>query len=1274
MLYIVSEFLDGPDLNQWTKANSPSLEQTLSIVAGIADALAYAHSQRTVHRDLKPGNIILTEQADGVRPVLVDFGLALSEASENSLGQIGMIAGTPNYMAPEQARGFGHRIDGRTDIYALGITLYRMLCGKLPFTGTDIHVLLQRIISEEATPPRQINREIPASVEKLCLKAMAKEISDRHTTAGDFAVELRAELKLVKATSTQAGQEKPVHRAGHQEAIRRQVSVLNCGCDLFESEEFLENVDPEEQHEVLRKYDDLCRRTVAQFDGRIIQSTGTEVLVCFGYPTAYEDAAERAVRTGLALIAQAPLLKETLGNVEIEYDIWAGVHTGQAILQETEGGLLSMMGDARNIAARLENVSEDNAVVLTETTHRLVSDLFECESHGKLKVKGASRKVGIFLVNGESESRHRLDAKSNVALTRIVGRETELALLVEAWESAQEDAGQLICILGEAGLGKSRLVREVKEYAQRSSVGDSSIDDSVGSGAAVVVEWRCSPFFSNTGLYPAIDFLTRTLSFSSEGSPAARLDALVGYLEKLQIADSRTVTLFADLLGVPTNDRYPSLGLSPGRQKAETLDALSRWLEASSAQAPILFIVEDLHWMDATTLEWIGRLANSCDELSALCVLTFRPDFETPWGSRGNQSQIALNRLTQVEIGEMMKERLGIADVPRKVVTRIVERTEGVPLFIEEFCLTLMESGALQEHDGEIQLSSDFDMSGIPSSLQDLLVARLDRLDSQHDLVFVGATIGREFTFQMMRSVTELDDATLHDELDKLVHAEIAFREGTPPEAIYTFKHALIQDAAYTSMLKKRRQENHLRIAEVFETDFPDVVDSQPELLAHHFTQAGDVARAIDYWLKAGQRSQGRSANHEAIEHYRNGLKVIESLVESTDRDQQENSFQLALVGALVGAKGYGSPEVSVTLERTRELSERLGEPTTLMIVLWFTWAMSLIRSELDQSVDDYAEMLALAERTGDDGLLMEALFGQICTCFFRGEFEPVPALSERGIALYDEERCRMLAQFIGQNAGVTIRNFWSCSLWHLGSVDQALSVASDAVQVSRDIEHPFSQVHGMTEAAWVNYFCRRGDETLALGVEALSISQKHDFPFWEACAMATVGGGLILNGKYEDGIAQVRTAFTLFRSTGGAVHQCFMYSVLAEGLRGANRREEALSEIENALTAAVETRELYMHAELLRQKGQLLLELSELNVEAAEQCFVESLEVANHQSALSCELRTLMDLAQLRQSQGRISEAREMLRATYNKFTEGFSTPDLIRAEALLEELDRPE
>ena len=465
--FIVSEFLDGPDLRQWSRSRPHTIQEALAITADIADALAYAHAERTVHRDMKPGNVILTSHAGGLRPVIVDFGLALSESAENSLGQIGSIAGTPNYMSPEQVRGEGHRIDGRTDIYSLGVILYRLLCGQLPFSGTDISALMNRIVNELPVPPRQHLRSIPATVEAICLKAMAKDISDRYTTAGDLANELRAEVERLSVRATPENDAKQPAKTKKQDAVRRQVSVLSLGCDLFESEEFMEDVDPEQQHAILREYQQLCRTVVGEFDGSVMQASGEVTIACFGYPSAHEDSAARAVRAGLKMVEETQNLQQRIQQEhDIEFHVWGGVHTGQAILQELEDGTLSMMGDARNVAVKLENVSEDDAIVVTEATHRIVSDFFDSESHGKLKVRGLSRKLGIFLILGESEARHRLDVTDNVALTPMVGRDTELTLLKDVWEEADEGDGHVVCVIGEAGLGKSRLVRELREHVR----------------------------------------------------------------------------------------------------------------------------------------------------------------------------------------------------------------------------------------------------------------------------------------------------------------------------------------------------------------------------------------------------------------------------------------------------------------------------------------------------------------------------------------------------------------------------------------------------------------------------------------------------------------------------------------------------------------------------------------------------------------------------------------------------------------------------------------
>ncbi len=1256
---IVSEYLDGLNLNQWMQTRQVTWQDAAEIVAQVADALAYAHSQSTIHRDLKPGNIILAERAEGLRPVLVDFGLALSE-SGNPLAERGVVAGTPNYMSPEQASGLGHRIDGRTDIFALGVILYRMLCGQLPFAGENVAELIDQIRHQEPRSPRQIVREIPQDLEAVCLKALAKDIGDRFTAAGDMAAELRRVLDKHRRDEqvTARGSKEPRQRP---EAVRRQVTALVCGCDLFESPELFENLDPEEQHELLQEYQQLCETVVAEFDGRIVQATEREVLACFGYPIAHEDSARRAVRAGLKLLSDMEPLKRRLRDqYEIAFTQWIGVHTGQAVMQD--GEQLSMMGDARNVALRLEGASIADSVLMTESTRRLVQGYFDCEPRGVLTVRGASENQALFEVTGECAAGHRLDVIEPKALTPLIGRESEMSLLTDLWEQAVDGQRQIVCVIGEAGLGKSRLIRETRDAVLREH----------GADGAHVIEWRCSAFFRNTSLYPVVDYFERQLDFAREMSPRGRMDRLVAALEQLGLGDPENVALWASLLSVAPTEEFPALDLSPMRRKERTFEAILEWIQRCARRKPTLLIVEDLHWMDATTLEWIGQLIGRGEDDSILALMSFRPEFETPWGSRAHQTQIALSRLTHAQISEMMARRLGLEDLPAEIVARVIDRTEGVPLFVEEFCNMIQESGALEDHDGVIRLAPDFDLDAIPSTLQDLLVSRLDRLQSSHDLAQTGAALGREFTHEMIRAVTALPDETLIEELGRLVEADVLFQEGLAPQAVYTFKHALIQDAAYGSLLRKRRMQVHLRIADVLEEQFPETVELEPEVLAHHLTEADEKQRAINYWLKAGQRSQARSANHEAIAHYRDGLKVIAGLDPSEQRDQLENGFQLSLVTALMGAYGYAAPAVQPTLQRARELSERIGDNTQLLHVLWFIWAVRIIRAELDAALDDMQDMITLAERSGDDGLIMESCFGAVCTHYFRGEFVKVPEFGARGISLYNEDRCRLHAQTIGQNSGVTIRNFWSNALWHLGFADQARRIARDAVALSEKLEHPFSQVHGMTEAGWVFYLCRLGNETRQLAERALQISQRHDFPFWEACAQVTLGGGLILQGEHERGIQLVTEALKLFRSTGGQVHECFILCVLAEGYHATGHFQDALSEIDAALAAGTEHNELYMHAELLRLRGEVLLSVAESNAAEAEDCFQRSLETARNQQSRGWELRTLVSLARLRQRQGRGAEILPLLAQARGAFTEGFDTPDLIEADELLQSLSQ--
>jgi predicted ATPase len=929
-----------------------------------------------------------------------------------------------------------------------------------------------------------------------------------------------------------------------------------------------------------------------------------------------------------------------------------------------------VIGEAGTVASNLDRVAEENAVVITNTTHRLIQGYFVCESQGRVKIKGASDKVEIFLVERESEARTRLDVVEPAALTPLIGRETELEILKDLWEQADEGLGQVVCVLGEAGLGKSRLVRELSEYVAAEVGAGASNGRGDGEVVVPIIEWRCSPFFQNTGLNPAIECFGRLLGFNREASPVRRFEILSSHLNDLGMGDAESVWLVATLLGVPTDGHVPSMMLSPMRQKERTLEVLLQWVRANAEQHSVLFIVEDLHWIDATSLELVGMLVDQGLNDRLLSLLTFRPEFETPWGSRSNQTQLALNRLTKQQIEQMVKTRLKVDDVPEEVVARISERTEGVPLFIEEFSTVISESNAVETVDGVSRITSDFDLDKIPTTLQDLLVSRLDRLGSRAEVVQMAATVGREFSYELITAVLDLDAQTLQEELERLVQAEVIFQQGTPPQAIYTFKHALIQDAAYSSLLRKRLQENHRTIGECFEKQFPHIVESQPALLAHHFTAAGETDKAIQYWQTAGKRSLAAFANIEAQDQFQKGLNLVTTMDETPERDALELSFQLPLGTVMTLAGGWANPHLEGVHLRARELCERIGEGAPLFHVSWGIWAWRLLRSELDLAnklADDVMELVG----DHDDGYLMEACFAQLCTANFRGEFEKCREYFEKGMALYDTERCRFHAGITGMNAGCTILLQGAWCLWISGFPEQAIAAGRRGVELGRELKDPFSEAYAVYHLGCVYQHCLMGTEARECGEAALAIGTEQGFGIWIALGTLCRGTGLVLEGqRVNRGVELVKQGFDLFRGTGAELSLTHYHAVLAEAYMASDRAEDARQTVEEGLALVERTAERFHESNLHRIKGELLLTESNTNQSAAIAEFEQAIDIARQQKAMSWELRAAISLAQVLQSDGQKSQAYDALNAAFAGFTEGFDTPDLVKAKSLLEVL----
>jgi class 3 adenylate cyclase/predicted ATPase len=1189
-------------------------------------------------------------------------------------------------MAPEQVAGAAHRIDGRTDIYSLGVVLYEMLCGRVPFRANNLRELLRQVRDDEPQPPRQLNRDIPPELERVCLKALAKRLHDRYTTADDFALDLRRASQSAGPASTGSfrqsqsvawtrGTQGPLSttsqrdasvssssRRRTREAERRQVTVLRCGCDLFESDGYLGNLDPEDQSDVLRAFQRVCEECAFRFEGAVVQCNEQGLLACFGYPVAHEDAARRAVRAAVGILEQMHALGTRLRHDhDLELSPWIGVHTGLAIAETGEESV-SLVGEARNVAVRLDDVAEPGQIVVTAATERLIGGHFDCASLGHCKIKGVSEPVELFVVRGSCEDLNPIEIAERAGLTPLTGRDNEISLLKDRWEQTQEGMGQVGSIIGEPGLGKSRLVYTLKEHV----LGQMA----EGQVHSPVIEWRCSPQFRNTALYPAINSYERALAFGPEESPQARFDRLVDRLEQYGLARPETVPLWASLLSLPTTERYPALPLSPVRQREETFRAMLDWLHTRAARKPIMFIVEDLHWVDASTLEFLGQFLAEGLHDSILTLLTFRPEFQTPWPAVAHQTSLALNRLTRRQVGELMQKKLGNA-VSKEVFEQIYDRAGGVPLFVEEFAKMVQESGAPDRAGSGDARAFSLSTHEIPSTLQDLVMARLDRMEGERDVAQLAATLGREFTHDVLAAVASVDEPALQAELAKLVQAEILYPKGPPPRCTYIFKHALLEDALYNALVKTKRQQFHRRIATVLEERFPQTTETQPELLAHHYSEAGLAEQAIGYWLKAGLRSRERAAESEAIGHLTKGLALLETLDEAHDHDTQKLKILTALAPAYIAVRGYAAAEVGPILHRAHELCERIGDEPQQFGIMLGNWEWHLVRGDLQSSVGLAAEGMALAERLNDPGMLMEALFMRGATMFYCGQFADARDCHEKALAAYeDRERTRFWTTYSGHNAGVTHRCYLALVLWHLGFPDEALRLDREMRELARTVGHAFTTGHAVDFTAFLCLRCRLGAKVRTAADEELALATDQGFQLWHACGTLHQGAGMLLQGGAQEALPLLLKGLSAFRATGTGVRVASYLGILGDAYTQCGRFEDAHKALNEALELAEKHDERCHEAELHRLKGELLLAESSDSIPAAEDCFHRAIETARHQQSKAWELRASVSLARLWQRQGRREDARGALAGVYSTYSEGFTTPDLVDARALLESM----
>jgi class 3 adenylate cyclase len=702
------------------------------------------------------------------------------------------------------------------------------------------------------------------------------------------------------------------------DAERRQLTVMFC--DLVDSTLLASQLDPEDWRAVVRAYQETAAAVVQRFDGHIAQYLGDGLLVYFGYPQAHEDDAQRAVRTGLDVVEALGGLNARLAqHPGIQLAVRIGIHTGLVVVGEMGGGSRQeqlALGDTPNVAARIQGLAGPDTVVISPATFRLVRGFFLYQDMGTHALKGLATPVQVYCILGDSAAQSRLDVMELTGFTPLVGRDSEVALLLERWAQSQDGAGQVVLLRGEAGIGKSRLVEVLRERA-------------ISEGATQIV-FRCSPYHQNSALYPVIDHLQRFLQWQRDESPEAKFDKLEQVLRTYLLPLEDVVPLFAALLSVPLPECYTPLNLTPQRQRQKTHEALVAWLLEEAERQPVLAVWEDLHWADPSTLDVLSLMFDQVSTARMLTLLTCRPEFRLSWTTHAPVTQVTLNRLGRAQVEAMIPSLTGNKTLPIEMVEQVIAKTDGVPLFVEELVKMILESGMVQEQAGRYVLTGPLPPLAIPSTLHDSLMARLDRLPTARELVQLGAVLGREFAYDLLQAVASVDEMTLQQGLAQLVDAELVYQRGRPPRNRYLFKHALIHDAAYQSLLKSTRQQYHQRIAQVLAAQFPEIAETQPELVAHHYTEAGLSAQAIGYWQRAGQQAIERSANQEAVAHLTQGLELLADLPDTPERAQQELVMQTTLGPALLVTKGQASPEVFQAYARARALPTGGRDPTTL--------------------------------------------------------------------------------------------------------------------------------------------------------------------------------------------------------------------------------------------------------------------------------------------------------------------------------------------------------
>jgi len=1112
------------------------------------------------------------------------------------------------------------------------------------FTG-EIHELEAGVSAQQVleplavpAPPRPTTNLSESACEPIGRETTLSEVT------GDVTTQLALQLVPELADEMSVTQ--------HDEAQRRQITAMSCQAIGLAAR--ADGIGLEDLAEAIGAFQHCVSEIVGRHSGFIASRLGNIVLVLFGYPAAHEHDAEQAIRAGLELCAAASALRP---DSDVQIRCRVGIATGMVVVGNLVGpGEVQdrgIVGDAPDLAVRLQVSAQPDTVTIEPTTWRLIGNLFDCRDLGALDANTEIEPIRRWQVLGESVVASRFEALRGSKLTALVGRDEEIDLLLRRWARAKAGDGQIILVSGEAGLGKSRIT--------------AAFEERLHAEPHLRLRYFCSPYHQDSALFPIIDQLGRAAGFARDDPPASKLEKLEDLLARAAPPDE-DVALLADLMSLPASERHPLTNLSPQRKKERTLEALIRQLEGLAHERPVVTVWEDALWLDPTSRELLDLTVEHVRRLPVLLIVTFRPEFQPPWTGQPQVSMLALNRLDRRDSTTLIAQIAGSKTLPDEVVFQIAERTDGVPLFVEELTKSILERSLLREENDRYVLDRPLQPLAIPATLHASLLARLDRLGSARRVAQIGAAIGRQFSYALLRAVSRLPEDELQAALGQLVASELVFQRGTPPDAVYSFKHALVQDAAHGSLLRNARQQLHAQIAEALEDHSLEITESQPELLAQHYAEAGLVERSVVYWGKAGHRSVARSAMAEAAAQFQKGLDQLALLPDIPERRQKELEFSSALGAVLNVVKGSAAPETGEAYARARELWEQLGSPVEFVEVPCGQSRYHAHRGELDRAQSIAEDLLHLSRRRNDSAGLVMGHYSSGRNLMWVGSLASSRSHLETVLALYDPNSHHSLVRQTGIHPQLAAQAALGVVLFCLGFPDQALAQSNKAIAEARRLPHPPTLAMSLgIEALLLSII---GDDIgLELRADGLvAVATDQGFPFYRATGAIFRGWVKAKNADVTEGLSLLRAGSSAYSATGATAWMPLYIALLAGACEIAGQLEEGATRLDQALQLVERTGERWFAAELDRQRGRLLLRQG--NPEAAEKLYRKALRIAGEQEAKLWELRAAASLAQLWRDQGRRAAARDLLAPVYGWFTEGFTIPDLKETKTLLNEL----